>query len=117
MLEIICFLYICYFLFCLFFFFNDTATTEIYTLSLHDALPIYHCCTPFTMLPRRHFSLSNAAAIDRKSTRLNSSHVKISYAVFCLKKKKITTTSNLTTERLIQRTPPTRRNHHEHDQG
>src|SRR5271165_7637405 len=41
MLEIICFLYICYFEYCLFFFFNDTATTEIYTLSLHDALPIW----------------------------------------------------------------------------
>src|SRR3954469_26080550 len=69
-----------------FFFFNDTATTEIYTLSLHDALPIstrrrMPCASPTTpnmAFPRR----------DRKSTRLNSSHVEISYAVFCLKKKK-----------------------------
>src|SRR5215475_14790229 len=69
-----------------FFFFNDTATTEIYTLSLHDALPIYDQC-------RRHASQcfskhAGSATIDRKSTRLNSSHVKISYAVFCLKNKK-----------------------------
>src|SRR5439155_26443360 len=82
------------------FFFNDTATTEIYTLSLHDALPIY--------LPRRSSTFSATAPttsarslkssttspskptywLDRKSTRLNSSHVAISYAVFCLKKKK-----------------------------
>src|SRR5687768_18335256 len=69
-----------------FFFFNDTATTEIYTLSLHDALPIYQ---------RRHGDglgpgpghLGPAARRDRKSTRLNSSHGYISYAVFCLKKK------------------------------
>src|SRR2546430_7340781 len=74
-----------------FFFFNDTATTEIYTLSLHDALPI--------LFPLRQF-LSRAGVEpqlrrqradhhgDRKSTRLNSSHSQISYAVFCLKKKK-----------------------------
>src|SRR6266576_2671586 len=72
-----------------FFFFNDTATTEIYTLSLHDALPIggesvqavvrYGGCT------RARRSVLPA---DRKSTRLNSSHVEISYAVFCVKKKK-----------------------------
>src|SRR5215510_15376433 len=79
-----------------FFFFNDTATTEIYTLSLHDALPIYPLCRAF---PREapegapHFELARstlalAVALDRKSTRLNSSHVAISYAVFCLKKKK-----------------------------
>src|SRR5437868_15287714 len=74
-----------------FFFFNDPATTEIYTLSLHDALPIsrptlqripwlrdWTYATP--VLPR--------GTLDRKSTRLNSSHVSISYAVFCLKKKK-----------------------------
>src|SRR2546427_3463395 len=85
-----------------FFFFNDTATTEIYTLSLHDALPILQsvcfggrftssfvtaslrkswrrlCGTARTFQPRS----------DRKSTRLNSSHSQISYAVFCLKKKK-----------------------------
>src|SRR3989449_2177980 len=82
-----------------FFFFNDTATTEIYTLSLHDALPIYpelerhrHGAwgRHLVVVPRdpdrrlrrvRHLG-------DRKSTRLNSSHGYISYAVFCLKKKK-----------------------------
>src|SRR5690349_24761245 len=73
-----------------FFFFNDTATTEIYTLSLHDALPI-------SRKPRLCASSSSRGAdgshnhchlSDRKSTRLNSSHVEISYAVFCLKKKK-----------------------------
>src|SRR5256885_8779979 len=84
-----------------FFFFNDTATTEIYTLSLHDALPIWERCD--------HGILQLAADLvdpadvdvldgiapavdghgpDRKSTRLNSSHLVISYAVFCLKKKK-----------------------------
>src|SRR5471030_3451201 len=67
-----------------FFFFNDTATTEIYTLSLHDALPIWArwCCSaPCSPGP-------STIASDRKSTRLNSSHLGISYAVFCLKKKK-----------------------------
>src|SRR2546422_6696649 len=77
------------------FFFNDTATTEIYTLSLHDALPICrHSCrsTPrtwagcFAIRPRRRRTITSAP--DRKSTRLNSSHGYISYAVFCLKKKK-----------------------------
>src|SRR6202022_5123869 len=68
------------------FFFNDTATTEIYTLSLHDALPIFdHAGVPV------HGVLVAAAGRtfhrqDRKSTRLNSSHANISYAVFCLKK-------------------------------
>src|SRR5256885_11748473 len=73
-----------------FFFFNDTATTEIYTLSLHDALPISrdgrhagaagrHQDGPRPLQGHRP---------DRKSTRLNSSHLVISYAVFCLKKKK-----------------------------
>src|SRR5438445_13626333 len=87
------------------FFFNDTATTEIYTLSLHDALPIL----PQLGVPQSQsvgvmaetFAGSNlealsmsakVSAIDRKSTRLNSSHANISYAVFCLKKKK----SNIT---------------------
>src|SRR3712207_8599514 len=100
------------------FFFNDTATTEIYTLSLHDALPIYHRdvddlggrrpagspARPHLSPPRRHGRPPGArghrAAVrlrdprgharlrDRKSTRLNSSHANISYAVFCLKKKK-----------------------------
>src|SRR6266851_9302971 len=74
------------FLYCFFFFFNDTATTEIYTLSLHDALPISipRACgeVPAGKLPGWR------PRIDRKSTRLNSSHITISYAVFCLKKKK-----------------------------
>src|SRR2546430_5166244 len=86
----------------LFFFFNDTATTEIYTLSLHDALPI----SQFTQLGdepvlqnvieglailrnfRDHLRTPPPRGADRKSTRLNSSHSQISYAVFCLKKKK-----------------------------
>src|SRR2546429_6257205 len=98
----------------LFFFFNDTATTEIYTLSLHDALPIPRRTrtpaggaaardrhvpdlldrlqderrrAPAAALPRLR---RRAAGVDRKSTRLNSSHGYISYAVFCLKKKKTT---------------------------
>src|SRR5256885_3437678 len=83
-----------------FFFFNDTATTEIYTLSLHDALPIsvtlalqiLHSISVPWGPARRPARQSNApaAAEDRKSTRLNSSHLVISYAVFCLKKKKKT---------------------------
>src|SRR5271170_8268473 len=71
------------------FFFNDTATTEIYTLSLHDALPISQLGD---LGLRWHFvgriQSNKTRAIDRKSTRLNSSHEWISYAVFCLKKKK-----------------------------
>src|SRR5258708_27582345 len=81
----------------LFFFFNDTATTEIYTLSLHDALPI----STVGQVPAHadesrirsdlgrelNRELLHAAGRDRKSTRLNSSHQIISYAVFCLKKK------------------------------
>src|SRR2546429_8527547 len=94
-----------------FFFFNDTATTEIYTLSLHDALPILPY--PVTFSSNRLSLLERGVAVavahvrgggelgkrwhddgrllrkrDRKSTRLNSSHGYISYAVFCLKKKK-----------------------------
>src|SRR5258707_15864394 len=72
------------------FFFNDTATTEIYTLSLHDALPISRlfaddrdCGGSWRRRRRVHIFRQ----IDRKSTRLNSSHANISYAVFCLKKK------------------------------
>src|SRR2546430_3701859 len=75
-----------------FFFFNDTATTEIYTLSLHDALPIYRPrrkrVTTLRSSRIRAFSARRlSTARDRKSTRLNSSHSQISYAVFCLKKK------------------------------
>src|ERR1017187_10646432 len=69
----------------LFFFFNDTATTEIYTLSLHDALPIYGHEKRMAILPADCWKRKNTK--DRKSTRLNSSHRCISYAVFCLKKK------------------------------
>src|SRR5476649_3014135 len=80
------------FLFFSFFFFNDTATTEIYTLSLHDALPISthsQVCVFDTIgwLAQNEFQ-------DRKTTRLNSSHTVISYAVFCLKKKKKNTRLN-----------------------
>src|SRR5205814_10482403 len=82
---------------CFFFFFNGPATTEIYTLSLHDALPI--SLEPATLLvewwengfPSWNFADQPGVAFkleDRKSTRLNSSHLGISYAVFCLKKKK-----------------------------
>src|SRR5439155_25487767 len=88
-----------------FFFFTDTATTEIYTLSLHDALPIFAGLERLgQVVVGAHFQADDAvhrvaargqhqhrgvdAMEDRKSTRLNSSHVAISYAVFCLKKKK-----------------------------
>src|SRR3712207_7073528 len=97
-------------LFC-FFFFNDTATTEIYTLSLHDALPISSSArsapsngvdtgakTPrirpicgesvIMIMLLRNLLDKVSEHLDRKSTRLNSSHANISYAVFCLKKKK-----------------------------
>src|SRR3712207_7797765 len=78
------------------FFFNDTATTEIYTLSLHDALPIYRTrsivMSTLALLPFIavcvYFLITIGNNLDRKSTRLNSSHANISYAVFCLKKKK-----------------------------
>src|SRR5258708_10734513 len=77
-----------------FFFFNDTATTEIYTLSLHDALPISIDHLKIGGLAPQMASAKIIARIaflylDRKSTRLNSSHQIISYAVFCLKKKHI----------------------------
>src|SRR5258705_4735093 len=76
-----------------FFFFNDTATTEIYTLSLHDALPISDDGQRVgpggvTDFGARSFLGHHLLYVDRKSTRLNSSHLGISYAVFCLKKKK-----------------------------
>src|SRR5688572_32444316 len=95
--------------YCVFFlfFFNDTATTEIYTLSLHDALPIFPGGTRRSHARFRGQSSAQSAGrrvasrpeadrysegglsdLDRKSTRLNSSHSQISYAVFCLKKKK-----------------------------
>src|SRR5438034_10179255 len=71
-----------------FFFFNATATTEIYTLSLHDALPIFAKRSDDLRRDVNHDqSVRNARQPDRKSTRLNSSHTVISYAVFCLKKK------------------------------
>src|SRR2546427_8299325 len=73
----------------LFFFFNDTATTEIYTLSLHDALPISRRSEAAPSGRGRAPARSRPPSDpDRKSTRLNSSHSQISYAVFCLKKKK-----------------------------
>src|SRR5258707_7563675 len=88
-----------------FFFFNDTATTEIYTLSLHDALPISIANgdgspilmggigVDFTARLAAEQKVARLSRIDRKSTRLNSSHANISYAVFCLKKKKKQTRS------------------------
>src|SRR5438552_10301346 len=81
-------------LFFFFFFFTDTATTEIYTLSLHDALPICSTCSSpaaasgAAPIRTRITSSRPRRSRDRKSTRLNSSHQIISYAVFCLKKKK-----------------------------
>src|SRR5690554_8215513 len=86
------YLYSILFAFYFFFFFNDPATTEIYTLSLHDALPICLKGRPLVIVGDGvggHMALMLAQRHpDRKSTRLNSSHVRISYAVFCLKKKK-----------------------------
>src|SRR3712207_8902236 len=106
------------------FFFNDTATTEIYTLSLHDALPIFEDSGVFSLNfldteqedlarrftePLRHedgqvggssYTTGKTGAplfeeaLDRKSTRLNSSHANISYAVFCLKKKNVSTSAH-----------------------
>src|SRR5438034_8862168 len=83
------------------FFFDRPATTEIYTLSLHDALPICHCVSSFltkandiylsrllsTFLLAKPGRGLTPTWLDRKSTRLNSSHTVISYAVFCLKKQ------------------------------
>src|SRR5262245_64670563 len=83
---------LCSFLLLPLFCFNTTATTEIYTLSLHDALPICHVRNLGTSggSVSKPSSERGAGVIsrDRKSTRLNSSHLGISYAVFCLKKKK-----------------------------
>src|SRR5438874_6232017 len=89
-----------------FFFFNDTATTEIYTLSLHDALPILSGIsnvpwkTTLVQSPHLLEVFFTADSQDRKSTRLNSSHVEISYAVFCLKKKKKTIIATLSIEHI-----------------
>src|SRR5436309_6072984 len=98
-------------------FFTDPSTTEIYTLSLHDALPIFLAASHRPGRTDRHEDLAVAVhrlrdqrrhsahgrrqgrQEDRKSTRLNSSHVKISYAVFCLKKKKKTKENNATNRR------------------
>src|SRR4051794_41219805 len=101
----------------LFFFFNDPAPTEIYTLSLHDALPI----SPPVGIDRgsssRRRERPRHGPPDRKSTRLNSSHPSISYAVFCLKKKKKKSDYNIQLQKRISiekedisahRTPPTR---------
>src|SRR3712207_8546869 len=103
------------------FFFNDTATTEIYTLSLHDALPISarrdrratgqlqradvlqhgaaagEADAAAPARRARRLLLDDPARLDRKSTRLNSSHANISYAVFCLKKKTLTYTARSST--------------------
>src|SRR5256885_15902268 len=90
---VLVFVFVCYF----FFFFNDTATTEISPLPLHAALPIYRAtadihtaCVQGQQLPLVAQDPENRTEQeqDRKSTRLNSSHLVISYAVFCLKKKK-----------------------------
>src|SRR3712207_8083574 len=103
-----------------FFFFNDTATTEIYTLSLHDALPIW-IASPGTggqadwterrtikgrpgcdnRDAGRGFTGRPRLPGDRKSTRLNSSHANISYAVFCLKKKKQTIKHRKITDTIV----------------
>src|SRR5688572_31547310 len=103
----------CFFLlllsFSFFFFFNDTATTEIYTLSLHDALPIslhHDARLPVVEADAggQHPSRDRHRQVegDRKSTRLNSSHSQISYAVFCLKKKKKKNEQQPTTQKKTQ---------------
>src|SRR2546427_2283741 len=93
-------------LICCLFFFNDTATTEIYTLSLHDALPIWYPVGQPShpqstrqagrQHQRRDLRRGALGVADRKSTRLNSSHSQISYAVFCLKKKMTTSVGGCT---------------------
>src|SRR2546422_1421554 len=96
-----------------FFFFNDTATTEIYTLSLHDALPISSRTSASVWRTSSSASCASdrcwrsAWRRDRKSTRLNSSHGYISYAVFCLKKKKKRRT--LVSDLLVRHNEPARR--------
>src|SRR5438094_1680740 len=92
-------------LWCLFLFFSftDSASTEIYTLSLHDALPIYVGARRGLPLLERRDARAPGVRLrvlhrpDRKSTRLNSSHRTISYAVFCLKKKTSSTPERPTT--------------------
>src|SRR5690349_24056407 len=97
-LFLIFFTFLARLFFSTFFFFNDTATTEIYTLSLHDALPISARSRPpprpWWCTPTRSPTGSAGSSRDRKSTRLNSSHVEISHAVFSLKKKNRTGTVN-----------------------
>src|SRR3712207_8987408 len=106
---------------CVRFFFNDTATTEIYTLSLHDALPIWLGEPGLRPPPRRHGARGAAGgarrpaparharprrgerARDRKSTRLNSSHANISYAVFCLKTKNVMLSTAVLLELIMAR--------------
>src|SRR5438034_8361942 len=99
--------------FVLFFLFNDPATTEIYTLSLHDALPILPGSSgpgddrgagpDQDLRPEEADDLArlHAEREDRKSTRLNSSHTVISYAVFCLKKKKKKKKKNRTSHKVV----------------
>src|SRR5476649_3046318 len=95
---------------CFFFFFNDTATTEIYTLSLHDALPI--CRRELARLVRGGDHLAHHPGhLDRKSTRLNSSHTVISYAVFCLKKKKTQYINNSIDKKSHQNKKPMQKKH------
>src|SRR5437868_9620501 len=93
-----------------FFFFNDPATTEIYTLSLHDALPISRAPSAAhrSGCPTTGWSGCTGSR-DRKSTRLNSSHVSISYAVFCLKKKKKTKNDTI-----LKQSKDTKQTHHQH---
>src|SRR3712207_8651873 len=100
-------------------FFNDTATTEIYTLSLHDALPICGWVNYFALgdasrcfgfvkdwvekKGRRHLMRARKLrGLDRKSTRLNSSHANISYAVFCLKKQKLDKTRTINAATIVR---------------
>src|SRR5688572_30983948 len=90
------------------FFFNDTATTEIYTLSLHDALPISVADERRPAQggsPPPRAGAFHRRAADRKSTRLNSSHSQISYAVFCLKKKKTPKMQYLTLHNTSHKAP------------
>src|SRR3712207_7808675 len=103
------------------FFFNDTATTEIYTLSLHDALPIFRpartCGRPegqgYEGAGQHQRSCGIEGEVvgacqvrDRKSTRLNSSHANISYAVFCLKKKRLVPIRSCAVRTALRREPP-----------